>query len=119
MQHRRTAPFYGANETELRACAWAADAGFTTTSVTLDGVLVPVTEADTALISPDLPADNILGVPAQHTFSVAHGWATLLHPLTPGTHTVILRVIGTDAYGTQIDLTNTTTFVVAPRGSGS
>jgi hypothetical protein len=112
-------PFYGGNETELRACAWAADAGFTTTTVTLDGVLVPVTEVDTALIPLDLPADNILGVPAQHAFSVAHGWATLLHPLTPGTHTVTLRVIGTDAYGTQHDLTNTTTIVVAPRGQGS
>jgi hypothetical protein len=36
--------------------------------------------------------------------SVGHGWVTLLHPLTPGTHTIVITG----------DATITTTIVVKP-----
>ena len=105
-------PFFGSNEAELRACARAADAGFEVPTVTLDGTLVPVSEVETGLLTIDLPADNILGVPAQQAFSVAHGWVALLHPLSPGTHQVSIHIEGTDQFGNPIDLDNTTTIVV-------
>jgi hypothetical protein len=35
---------------------------------------------------------------------VAHGWVTLLHPLTPGTHTIVIN--------TEANPTITTTIVV-------
>jgi hypothetical protein len=36
-----------------------------------------------------LPADNIFGLPTDSEgLSVGHGWVALMHPLTPGTHTV-------------------------------
>jgi hypothetical protein len=53
-------------------------------------------------------------VPPQQAFSVAHGWVALLHPLTPGTHEIRLHVEGTDAFGTAINIDNTTTIVVQP-----
>jgi hypothetical protein len=38
-----------------------------------------------------LPAGNLFDQPAGATgLSVAHGWVTLLHPLTPGTHTITI-----------------------------
>ncbi|WP_270888821.1 hypothetical protein [Pedococcus sp. 5OH_020] len=107
-------PFYGANEAALRACARAADEGFTMIALTLDGVPTPLTQVETSLLALDLPADNILGVPAQPAFSVAHGWVALLHPLTPGTHHVMLRIVGTDVFGAAVDLTNATTLTVTP-----
>ena len=59
-------------------------------SVTVDGKPVPVTEVETPLLNIVLPADNIFGLDASGTKgqSVAHGWVTLLDPLTPGTHTI-------------------------------
>jgi hypothetical protein len=107
-------PFHGDNEAQLRACAIAADAGFTTHTMTLDGTPVLLTQAVTGLIPVDLPADNILGVPAQHISSVAHGWAVLLHPLTPGTHTIVLHLAGTDIFNNPVDGTNVTTIVMTP-----
>ena len=60
-------------------------------TVTVDGKSVPVTEAETPLLNITLPADNIFGLPAGTTgLSVGHGWVTLLHPLTPGTHTIVI-----------------------------
>jgi hypothetical protein len=108
------APFFGADEASLRACARAADAGFTVPTVTVDGNPVPVSEVETALLPLDIPADNILGVPAQKAFSVAHGWVALLHPLPPGTHQIVLRVVGTDVFGNPVNLTNLTTIIVKP-----
>jgi hypothetical protein len=105
-------PFFGRDEAELRACARAADAGFAVPSITVDGKPVPVSEVETGLLTIDLRADNILGVAAQRAFSVAHGWVALLHPLTPGTHEIVLRVVGTDVFGNTIDLINRTTIVV-------
>ena len=59
--------------------------------VTVDGKSVPVTEVETSLLNITLPADNILEVPGGgEGLSVAHGWVTLLHPLTPGTHTIVI-----------------------------
>lgn len=107
-------PFFGRNEAELRACARAADAGITRHEITLDGRPVPVSEVESGLLTIDLPADNILGVPAQRAFSVAHGWVALLHPLTPGTHEIVLDVEGTDVFGMPVDFTNTTTIIVKP-----
>jgi hypothetical protein len=107
-------PFFGENEAGLRACARAADVGFDVPTIRVDGTLVPVREVETGLLTIDLPADNILGVPAQQAFSVAHGWAVLLHPLTPGTHRIVLHVKGTDVFGNPVDFTNTTTVIVKP-----
>jgi hypothetical protein len=71
--------------------------------VTLDGMSVPIAEAETPLLNIVLPADNLFGLPAGTSgLSVGHGWVALLHPLTPGTHTVV------------IDSTITTTIVVTP-----
>jgi hypothetical protein len=108
------APFFGANEAELRACARAADAGFAVPTIFLDGKAVPVTEVESGLLTLDLPADNIFEVPAQRAFSVAHGWVALLHPLTPGTHEIRIHLEGTDVFGTTVDFDNVTTIIVKP-----
>jgi hypothetical protein len=85
----------GTTDAELRACARAADVQEAPT-VTVDGKSVPVTEVETPLLNITLPATNIFGEPAGTTGqSVAHGWVTLLHPLTPGTHTIVLPNITT------------------------
>jgi hypothetical protein len=53
---------------------------------------VPVTEAETPLLHIVLPKDNVFGLPAGTTgLSVGHGWVTLLHPLTPGTHAIVIH----------------------------
>lgn len=94
-------------EAELRACARRADVRAAPT-VTVDGKAVPVAEVVTPLLNIVLPADNVFGLPAgTQGLSVGHGWVTLLHPLTPGTHTI---VIDTGAS------TITTTIVVKPGG---
>ena len=109
-------PFYGADEASLRDCARDADAGFDVPVVTLDGRAVAVSEVETGLLALDIPADNILGVPAQRAFSVAHGWVALLPPMHPGSHVVEIRIVGTDVFGGALDLTNRTTIVVQPAG---
>jgi hypothetical protein len=90
-------PFFGANEDELRTCARDQDVEVAPT-VTVDGKPVPVTEVETPLLQITLPENNILGRTAEQGLggqSVAHGWVTLLHPLTPGTHTIGLPNITT------------------------
>jgi hypothetical protein len=78
----------GTTDAELRKCAAKNDANKAPT-VTVDGVPVPVTEAETPLLNITLPDHNIFGLPAGTTGqSVAHGWVTLVQPLTPGTHTI-------------------------------
>jgi hypothetical protein len=91
-------------EEQLRACAREADADKAPT-VTLDGRSVPLTEVETPALKIVLPADNILGAPAGTYSSVAHGLVALLHPLTPGTHTIVIS-------GNFPE--NTTTIVVKP-----
>jgi hypothetical protein len=78
-------------------------------TVTVDGKSVPVAEVETPLLNIVLPADNLFGQPAgTQGLSVGHGWVALLHPLTPGTHTI---VIDTDEAPPI-----TTTIVVKPGG---
>jgi hypothetical protein len=93
-------------EAELRACARRADVRAAPT-VTVDGKAVPVAEVETPLLNIVLPADNVFGLPAgTQGLSVGHGWVTLLHPLTPGIHTIVIDGAPTI----------TTTIVVKPGG---
>jgi hypothetical protein len=95
------APFHGANEGELRACAagWAdrqVAGEFGALFCTVDGVAVKnVTQYRfaTPLMYFVLPAsaanNNIFGVPiadGQEVYSVGDGVYILLHPLPVGTH---------------------------------
>jgi hypothetical protein len=94
----------GTSEAELRRCAREGDAPVAP-PVTVDGTTEPVAEVETPLLHIVLPADNVFGLPAgTQGLSVAHGWVVLLHPLTPGTHTIVIN--------TNI----TTTIVVKPGG---
>jgi hypothetical protein len=80
----------GTTEAELRQCARQTDAQVAP-SVTLDGKTVTATEAETGPLKIVLPSGNLFDQPAGATgLSVAHGWVTLLHPLTPGTHTITI-----------------------------
>jgi hypothetical protein len=97
----------GTTEAQLRTCARLSDVQVAPT-VTVDGKSVPVAEVETPLLNIVLPADNIFGQPAgTQGLSVGHGWVALLHPLTPGTHTIVI-----DTAGAPI----TTTIVVKPGG---
>jgi hypothetical protein len=96
---------HGTTEAELRECAVESDAQVAPT-VTVDGKSVPVVEVETRLLNIVLPADNVFRLPAgTEGLSVGHGWVALLHPLTPGTHTIVI-VTGVS--------TITTTIVVQP-----
>jgi len=91
----------GTTEAELRDCAREADVDVAP-SVTVDGGAVPVAEVETGLLNIVLPEDNIFGQPAGTTgLSVGHGWVVLLHPLTPGTHTVVID-LGANVITTNI-----------------
>jgi hypothetical protein len=80
----------GTTEAELKACAIQSDAQVAPT-VAIDGAPVLVTEAETGLLTLVLPADNIFGLPAGTPgFSYGHGWVARLHPLTPGTHKIVI-----------------------------
>jgi hypothetical protein len=89
---------------ELRACAQGENTGITTTWATLDGRPVRVSETVTPFVVADLPADNILGVPAQRTGAAGHGWTALLGRLSPGAHRIVQHVEGTYG-GSPLDLT--------------
>ena len=80
--------FEGTSEADLVACARESDAPEAPT-VTLDGQPVSLTEVATDVTPVTLPADNLFGLPAgtEGAFA-AHGWVALLHPLTPGAHTI-------------------------------
>jgi hypothetical protein len=80
----------GTTEAELRACAEANDAQSAPTLI-IDGRQVTPQEVETPLTAVVLPGDNIFGLPAGTSGQfVAHGWVTLLHPLTPGTHHIVI-----------------------------
>ena len=85
-----------ATEEQLRTCARTNDLPAAPT-VTVDGKPMLATEAQTPLMNITLPPENIFGLEPPKTtgLSVAHGWVTLLHPLTPGTHTIALPTITT------------------------
>lgn len=92
----------GTTEAELRNCARRADVQVAP-SVTVDGQSLPVSEVETHLLNIVLPENNILGQPAGTTgLSVGHGWAVLLHPLTPGTHTIVIDSGAADPITTMI-----------------
>ena len=76
------------SEAQLRKCARDKDVQVAPI-VTVDDKPVPVTEVETPLLNITLPADNIIGAPAGTYQSVAHGWVTLLDPLTIGAHTIV------------------------------
>lgn len=98
----------GTNEAELRANARARDVQVAPT-VTVDGRSVSVVPVETPLLNIVLPAGNVFGLPAgTQGLSVGHGWVALLHPLTPGTHTIVIA--------TATLPTITTTIVVKPGG---
>ena len=80
----------GTTEAQLRDCARENDVQVAP-SVTVDGGSLPVIEVETRLLNIVLPENNIFGQPTGTTgLSVGHGWAVLLHPLTPGTHTIVI-----------------------------
>jgi hypothetical protein len=83
----------GLTEPQLRACArdLTLNVAPTAPTVFLDGRSVPITEVETPAFNVVLPANNIFGDPAgTEGVSVAHGWVALLHPLTPGTHFIVI-----------------------------
>jgi hypothetical protein len=95
----------GTTDAELRECARQGDVQLAPT-VTVDGESVPVAEVETRLLNIVLPAGNLFDQPAgTRGLSVGHGWVTLLHPLTPGTHTIVMD------FGASII---TTTIIVKP-----
>ena len=80
----------GTTETAVAGCARENDVQVAPT-VTVDGKSVAVTEVETRLLNIVLPAGNIFGLPAgTQGLSVGHGWVALLHPLTPGRHTIVI-----------------------------
>jgi hypothetical protein len=110
-------PSFGSDEAQLRACARNLNNGITRTDVLLDGQPVPVTRVQSGLLRLNLPADNIFGARAgtgsPPYLSVADGWVALLHPLTPGTHTITLHIEGT-YLDKPLNIENTTTIIVQP-----
>lgn len=74
---------------KLLKCAVAADPSVAP-HVTVDGTPVSVRSVVTGPIHATLPADNVFGLPADTSgLGAAHGWVALVHPLTPGTHTIV------------------------------
>ena len=81
----------GTTEQELRDCA-LNNAELQVSTVTVDGKSVQVTLVETPLLNIVLPPDNLFGLPAKtQGLSVGPGWVALLHPLTPGTHTIVIK----------------------------
>ena len=107
-------PYFGSNERELRKCARKADKKYKHLTITVDGTPVPVSEVETRLLSVDLPANNIFGIDPQNALSVGHGWVALVQPLSPGTHEIVIHVVGTDVFGSAVDFSTTTALVVEP-----
>jgi hypothetical protein len=108
--HPVGAPPY--TEKQLRDCAIDAVAERKPTTVTLDGRDVPLTEVETPALKIDLPADNILGAPKGEYLSVADGLVALLHPLTPGEHTIV--IVNRNPDDPDHPTTTTTTIIVKP-----
>jgi hypothetical protein len=80
-------------------------------TITVDGKSVKVTEVVVPSLNIVMPDDNVFGEPAgTQGLSAAHGWVTLLNPLAPGTHTI---VVGANDLS---PLPTTTTIVVTPPG---
>lgn len=88
---------------KLLKCAVLADPS-TAPHVTVDGTPVSVRSVVTGPIHATLPADNVFGLAAGTSgLGAAHGWVALVHPLTPGTHTIIGS--GTASFHTVLTVT--------------
>jgi hypothetical protein len=111
-------PFHGDNPAELRACSRSVLLGpvanFFTHRLTLDGANVPLTFVQAPPQPVAVPSDNILGVPGpQKALSDAAGWLAILHPMTPGTHHVVIHFGGT-FLGSLLEEVNHITIIVKP-----
>jgi len=83
-------------EAQLRQCARSAPTPAHAPRVTLDGKQLPTVGTYTGLLHVTMPHDNVLkalgltvedGATGQ---SVGFGFVALVHPLTPGTHTIVI-----------------------------
>jgi hypothetical protein len=74
----------------LEQCARRLDVP-TAPTVTVDGRPVSLTEVNTDVTPVTLPADNVFGSPDREGQFAAHGWVTLLKPLSVGTHTITIN----------------------------
>jgi hypothetical protein len=84
--------FEGTPKGRLQDCARQSDVQVAPL-VTFDGAPVPVTEAETGLLSIVLPADNVFGLPAgTQGYSYGHGWVALLSPPSLGTHKIVITI---------------------------
>jgi hypothetical protein len=84
--------FEGTPKGRLQDCARQSDVQAPPT-VTIDRASVPVTEAETGLLTLVLPADNLFGLPAgTQGYSYGHGWVTLSRPLSLGTHKIVITI---------------------------
>jgi hypothetical protein len=112
-------PFHGNNPAELAACLHDVLLGpvgdFFTHQMTLDGQPVPTTLVLAPPQHVTVPSDNILGVPGQEATSRAMGWVAILHPMTPGTHQVVIHFGGT-FQGGPLEEINNITIIVKPGG---
>jgi hypothetical protein len=93
--NRDLAPFYGANEADLRACAHGDVDRYTGIVVRLDNQVIAGIgdyRTLTPLIELTLPPGNVLGVPAGPALMMADGYQLMLPPLAPGPHELRVHV---------------------------
>jgi hypothetical protein len=86
------------DEAAQRAVALAADQAFSEIQVTVDDAdPVDIHKPRFELFSPQrtvqLPAENVLGVPAQTVTVTAHAWSALVRNLRPGHHTIVAEAV--------------------------
>lgn len=105
----------GVNDETLRSDARSSDlvqAGGAAPTLKLDGNNVALADLTTIVHAHALPGGNVFGLPAGTTGRyAAHGWVALLHPLTPGTHTVGVTSVNPK-------LSYTTKIIVQPGNRG-
>lgn len=105
------------DEAAQRALALGADQAISQIQVTVDDAdAVDIHTRRFELFSPQqtvqLPAENLLGVPAQTVTATAHAWSALVHNLRPGHHTIAGEVVIDDERFVE-----TSTIDVVPRRS--
>jgi len=113
-------PFFGATEAQLRACAASGFEEFwggSTVSITVDGVAIPELDryrTQTPLFSYTLPEDNLYGLPAgtTATMAISDGNAVIVKPLAPGSHRIVIH-IDAPSLGAPVDLIYNLTVVPA------
>ncbi|HEU6443619.1 MAG TPA: hypothetical protein VFL61_01030 [Gaiellaceae bacterium] len=115
-------PFFGATEAELRACAAAGFEEFfgdASISITVDGIEVPELDryrTQTPLFSYTLPEDNLFGLPAgtTATMAISDGNAVIIKPLPPGSHQIVTHIEAPILGGTIDVIYNLTIVAGAP-----